>query len=129
MGQPGLAHLIDPNHLSSHDNSDFPIANAKLDDVSDLLGEALFLPLYKWMMENGPVYRLAAGLRNFVVMSDPAVTSKVASESEGLSCFVHGEIFCMTYILLFCFYTATKGEKHAFANKTHLKVSVQLINV
>ncbi|KAJ3681916.1 hypothetical protein LUZ60_014489 [Juncus effusus] len=63
--------------LSPPDESNIPIANAKLDDVSDLLGGALFLPLYKWMVENGPVYRLAAGPRNFVVVSDPAVAKHV----------------------------------------------------
>lgn len=63
--------------LSPRDDSGIPIANAKLDDVSDLLGGALFLPLYKWMTENGPVYRLAAGPRNFVVVSDPAVAKHV----------------------------------------------------
>ncbi|XP_078155673.1 cytochrome P450 superfamily protein isoform X1 [Carex rostrata] len=63
--------------ISPRDDSGIPIANAKLDDVSDLLGGALFLPLYKWMMENGPVYRLAAGPRNFVIVSDPAVAKHV----------------------------------------------------
>jgi carotenoid epsilon hydroxylase len=63
--------------LSPRDDSGIPVANAKLDDVSDLLGGALFLPLYKWMTENGPVYRLAAGPRNFVIVSDPAVAKHV----------------------------------------------------
>ena len=59
------------------DDSGIPVASAKLDDVSDLLGGALFLPLFKWMKENGPVYRLAAGPRNFVVVSDPAIAKHV----------------------------------------------------
>ncbi|KAE9590032.1 putative carotene epsilon-monooxygenase [Lupinus albus] len=59
------------------DDSGIPIANAKLDDVSDLLGGALFLPLFKWMNEYGPIYRLAAGPRNFVVVSDPAIAKHV----------------------------------------------------
>ncbi|XP_020972397.1 carotene epsilon-monooxygenase, chloroplastic isoform X1 [Arachis ipaensis] len=59
------------------DDSGIPIASAKLDDVSDLLGGALFLPLFKWMKENGPIYRLAAGPRNFVVVSDPAIAKHV----------------------------------------------------
>jgi len=29
----------------------FPVANARIEDVQDLLGGALFLPLYKWMLE------------------------------------------------------------------------------
>ncbi|KAL1201313.1 Carotene epsilon-monooxygenase [Cardamine amara subsp. amara] len=60
-----------------NDDSGIPIASAKLDDVSDLLGGALFLPLYKWMNEYGPIYRLAAGPRNFVVVSDPAIAKHV----------------------------------------------------
>lgn len=59
------------------DDSNIPLANAKLDDVSDLLGGALFLPLFKWMNEYGPIYRLAAGPRNFVVVSDPAIAKHV----------------------------------------------------
>ncbi|KAL5995158.1 cytochrome P450 [Asimina triloba] len=63
--------------LLSRDDSSIPVAEAKLDDVSDLLGGALFLPLYKWMNEYGPIYRLAAGPRNFVVVSDPAIAKHV----------------------------------------------------
>ncbi|XP_042054021.1 carotene epsilon-monooxygenase, chloroplastic-like [Salvia splendens] len=63
--------------LGPKDDSNIPAANAKLDDVSDLLGGALFLPLFKWMNEYGPIYRLAAGPRNFVVVSDPAIAKHV----------------------------------------------------
>lgn len=59
------------------DDSNIPIASAKLEDVSELLGGALFLPLFKWMNEYGPIYRLAAGPRNFVVVSDPAIAKHV----------------------------------------------------
>ncbi|XP_042414403.1 carotene epsilon-monooxygenase, chloroplastic-like [Zingiber officinale] len=58
-------------------DSRIPYADAKLDDVSDLLGGALFLPLFKWMLDYGPIYRLAAGPRNFVVVSDPAIAKHV----------------------------------------------------
>ncbi|KAA8516615.1 hypothetical protein F0562_016879 [Nyssa sinensis] len=58
-------------------DSNIPIASAKLEDVSDLLGGALFLPLFKWMNDYGPIYRLAAGPRNFVVVSDPAIAKHV----------------------------------------------------
>ncbi|XP_050228809.1 carotene epsilon-monooxygenase, chloroplastic isoform X2 [Mercurialis annua] len=60
-----------------NDDSGIPIASAKLEDVSDLLGGALFLPLFKWMNEYGPIYRLAAGPRNFVVVSDPVIAKHV----------------------------------------------------
>ncbi|GFS45705.1 cytochrome P450 superfamily protein [Actinidia rufa] len=59
------------------DDSNIPIATAKLDDVSELLGGALFLPLFKWMIRYGPIYRLAAGPRDFVVVSDPAIAKHV----------------------------------------------------
>ena len=39
------------------DLSGVPVADAKLEDVKDLLGGALFLPLFKWMLESGPIYR------------------------------------------------------------------------
>ncbi|KAB1199544.1 Carotene epsilon-monooxygenase, chloroplastic [Morella rubra] len=63
--------------VGNDDGSGIPVASAKLDDVSDLLGGALFLPLFKWMNEYGPIYRLAAGPRNFVVVSDPAIAKHV----------------------------------------------------
>lgn len=63
--------------LLGPDTSGIPVASAKLDDVKDLLGGALFLPLFKWMKECGPVYRLAAGPRNFVVISDPEAAKHV----------------------------------------------------
>ena len=38
------------------------MADAKGDDIKDLLGGALFKALYKWMLESGPVYLLPTGL-------------------------------------------------------------------
>ncbi|XP_065857299.1 carotene epsilon-monooxygenase, chloroplastic [Euphorbia lathyris] len=72
-----LTSLTKTLTLGQNDDSGIPIASAKLDDVSELLGGALFLPLFKWMNEYGPVYRLAAGPRNFVVVSDPAIAKHV----------------------------------------------------
>ena len=57
--------------------SGIPVASAKLEDVKELLGGALFLPLFKWMIESGPVYRLAAGPRDFVIVGDPLVAKHV----------------------------------------------------
>lgn len=37
------------------------MADAKPDDIKDLLGGALFKALYKWMEETGPVYLLPTG--------------------------------------------------------------------
>jgi carotene epsilon-monooxygenase len=83
--EPSSSSWVSPDWLTSlsrslsvrKDDSGIPIASAKLDDVSDLLGGALFLPLFKWMEENGPIYRLAAGPKDFVVVSDPAIAKHV----------------------------------------------------
>ncbi|XP_062006490.1 carotene epsilon-monooxygenase, chloroplastic isoform X2 [Rosa rugosa] len=72
-----LTSLTSSLTISKNDDSGIPVASAKLDDVSDLLGGALFLPLFKWMNQYGPIYRLAAGPRNFVVVSDPAIAKHV----------------------------------------------------
>lgn len=72
-----LTNLTSSLTIGKNDDSNIPIANAKLEDVSDLLGGALFLPLFKWMNEYGPIYRLAAGPRNFVIVSDPAIAKHV----------------------------------------------------
>ena len=40
-----------------------PVANAKPEDIQDLLGGALFKAIYKWMLESGPVYLLPTGGR------------------------------------------------------------------
>ncbi|XP_048127206.1 carotene epsilon-monooxygenase, chloroplastic isoform X2 [Rhodamnia argentea] len=86
VGDPKPSSWVSPDWLTSlsrsitirpGDSSGIPVASAKLDDVSDLLGGALFLPLFKWMNECGPIYRLAAGPRNFVVVSDPAIAKHV----------------------------------------------------
>jgi hypothetical protein len=38
-----------------------PVADAKPEDIQDLLGGALFKALYKWFTESGPVYLLPTG--------------------------------------------------------------------
>nr|AGT63110.1 plastid carotenoid epsilon-ring hydroxylase [Haematococcus lacustris] len=55
-----------------------PVADAKPDDIKDLLGGALFQALYKWMQESGPVYLLPTGpVSSFLVISDPAAAKHV----------------------------------------------------
>ena len=44
-----------------HVLQDTPVADAKPDDIKDLLGGALFKALFKWMQESGPVYLLPTG--------------------------------------------------------------------
>ncbi|XWS43504.1 hypothetical protein CRYUN_Cryun16bG0109800 [Craigia yunnanensis] len=72
-----LTSLTKSLTIGSNDDSGIPIASAQLEDVSEFLGGALFLPLFKWMNEYGPIYGLAAGSRNFVVVSNPAIAKHV----------------------------------------------------
>ena len=54
------------------------MADAKPDDIKDLLGGALFQALYKWMIESGPVYLLPTGpVSSFLVVSDPEAAKHV----------------------------------------------------
>ncbi|GFR43972.1 hypothetical protein Agub_g5116 [Astrephomene gubernaculifera] len=58
--------------------SNVPVANAKPDDIKELLGGALFKALYKWMLESGPIYLLPTGpVSSFLVISDPAAAKHV----------------------------------------------------
>ena len=58
--------------------SEIPVADAKLDDITGLLGGGLFQPLFKWMKEAGPVYLLPTGpITSYVVISDPACVKHV----------------------------------------------------
>jgi len=58
--------------------SDIPVADAKLDDITGLLGGGLFIPLFKWMKEAGPVYLLPTGpVTSYVVISDPDCIKQV----------------------------------------------------
>jgi carotenoid epsilon hydroxylase len=63
--------------------SDVPVADAKPDDIQDLLGGALFKALYKWMVETGPVYLLPTGpVSSFLVISDPDAAKHVLRGSD-----------------------------------------------
>ena len=54
----------DPNFTpNSRTVQDVPIADAKPEEIQDLLGGALFRALYKWMVDTGPVYLLPTGSR------------------------------------------------------------------
>lgn len=63
--------------------TDTPVADAKFDDIKDLLGGALFLPLFKWMKEVGPVYLLPTGpISSFLVISDPQCAKFVLRSTD-----------------------------------------------
>ena len=59
-------------------DSEIPVADAKLEDITGLLGGGLFQPLFKWMKEAGPVYLLPTGpVTSYVVVSDPDCVKQV----------------------------------------------------
>ncbi|CDP15310.1 unnamed protein product [Coffea canephora] len=118
--------------LGQNDDSNIPVASAKLEDVSELLGGALFLPLYKLMNEYGPIYRLAAGPRNFVVVSDPAIAKHVLRNygkyAKGLvsevSEFLFGSGFAIAEGPL---WTARRRAVVPSLHKTYLSVIVDRV--
>lgn len=64
-------------------SSNVPVADAKPDDIQDLLGGALFKALYKWMEESGPVYLLPTGpISSFMVISDPEAAKHVLRSTD-----------------------------------------------
>jgi carotene epsilon-monooxygenase len=65
---------------------DVPVADAKPEDIQDLLGGALFKALYKWMVETGPVYLLPTGpASSFLVISEPQAAKHVLRTSDNPS--------------------------------------------
>ncbi|KAG1673016.1 hypothetical protein FOA52_005946 [Chlamydomonas sp. UWO 241] len=63
--------------------SNIPVADAKPDDIKDLLGGALFQALYKWMTESGPIYLLPTGpVSSFLVISDPVAAKHVLCSTD-----------------------------------------------
>lgn len=62
---------------------DAPVANAKPEDIQELLGGALFKALYKWMEQDGPIYLLPTGpVSSFLVICDPAAAKHVLQLSD-----------------------------------------------
>jgi len=58
--------------------SDIPTADAKVEDITELLGGGMFQPLYKWMKETGDIYLLPTGpTSSYVVVSDPAALKHI----------------------------------------------------
>jgi hypothetical protein len=58
--------LLLPPHYNPQN---IPVADAKPEDIQDLLGGALFKALYKWFTESGPVYLLPTGGWLFFIQS------------------------------------------------------------
>lgn len=71
---------------------DAPVADAKPDDIKDLLGGALFKALFKWMEESGPIYLLPTGpVSSFLVISDPDAAKHVLQRSDNPKNNVYGK--------------------------------------
>ena len=69
-----------------------PVADAKPDDVKDLLGGALFKALYKWMLESGPIYLLPTGpISSFLIVSDPAAAKHILLSSDNKNRNIYGK--------------------------------------
>ena len=75
--------LISPGWLTAlrrnwGGGGDIPVANARPEQVADLLGGALFQALFTWFEESGPVYLLPTGpFSSFLIISDPIAAKHV----------------------------------------------------
>lgn len=78
--------------VNRHALQDAPVADAKPDDIKDLLGGALFKALFKWMEESGPIYLLPTGpVSSFLVISDPDAAKHVLQRSDNPKNNVYGK--------------------------------------
>lgn len=46
-------------------------------DIREIVGEPVFVPLYKLFLAYGPIFRLSFGPKSFVVVSDPAMAKQI----------------------------------------------------
>ena len=46
-------------------------------DIREIVGEPVFVPLYKLFLVYGGVFRLSFGPKSFVIVSDPAVAKQI----------------------------------------------------
>ena len=46
-------------------------------DIREIVGQPVFVPLFKLFLAYGPVFRLSFGPKSFVVISDPALAKQV----------------------------------------------------
>ena len=74
--QPRMQHRPEHAHACAQD---VPVADAKPEDIQDLLGGALFKALYKWMQETGPVYLLPTGGGRALLASGPVMQAQPCS--------------------------------------------------
>jgi len=52
-------------------------------DVREIVGQPVFVPLYKLFLAYGKIFRLSFGPKSFVVISDAAMAKQVGSQGKG----------------------------------------------
>uniref|UniRef100_A0A7S0MQW1 Uncharacterized protein n=1 Tax=Pyramimonas obovata TaxID=1411642 RepID=A0A7S0MQW1_9CHLO len=82
--KPGLAKAAQSQLLKLQSlliKGNIPIAVPQLSDLKELLGGALFLPLFQWMEQYGDVYILPTGpVSSFLVISEPQAAKHVLKD-------------------------------------------------
>lgn len=48
-------------------------------DIREIIGQPVFIPLFKLYKVYGPIFRLSFGPKNFVIVSDPQITKQVCA--------------------------------------------------
>ena len=48
-------------------------------DIREIIGEPVFIPLFKLFLAYGPIFKLSFGPKTFVIVSDPALAKQVGS--------------------------------------------------
>lgn len=51
-------------------------------DIREIIGEPVFIPLFKLFLAYGPVFKLSFGPKTFVIVSDPALAKQVGSHGN-----------------------------------------------
>lgn len=55
-------------------------------DIREILGQPVFVPLFKLFLAYGPIFRLSFGPKTFVVISDAALIKQVCRAQQPLAC-------------------------------------------
>ena len=95
---------------------DTPVADAKPDDIKDLLGGALFKALFKWMQESGPVYLLPTGpISSFLVISDPDCAKHVLRASDNPNRPIYDKGLVAEKVQSFCLERGLRSRRRSVA--------------
>ena len=65
-------------------------------DIREIIGEPVFIPLFKLFLAYGPIFKLSFGPKTFVIVSDPALAKQASSRGVlHSSNILHGLLPCM----------------------------------